>query len=64
MRTLLFVVGILLLAAGSLFMAQGGNLIHWPSSSSMLGDATWVTYGSAIAVAGLVLILIGRRIRR
>jgi len=64
MRALLFVIGILLLAAGSLFMAQGSNLVRWPSSSFMLGDSVWVTYGAVIAVAGVVLILIGRRIRR
>jgi hypothetical protein len=64
MRTLLLVIGLLLLAAGSLFMAQGSGVVNWPSSSFMLGDSTWVTYGSAIAVAGLVLILIARRVRR
>ena len=64
MRTLLFVIGILLLAAGSLFMAQGSDLVRWPSSSFMLGQQVWVTYGAMIAVAGVVLILIGRRIRR
>lgn len=64
MRALLFVIGILLLAAGSLFMAQGSGVVHWPSSSFMLGQQVWVTYGAIIAVAGVVLILIARRIRR
>lgn len=64
MRKLLFAIGILLLAAGSLFMAQGSGVVRWPSSSFMLGQQVWVTYGAVIAVAGLVLILLGRRIRR
>lgn len=64
MRPLLVVTGILLLAAGSLFMAQGSGVVRWPSSSFMLGQQVWVTYGAAVAVAGLVLILIARRIRR
>lgn len=64
MRTLVFLLGILLLAAGCLFMAQGSGVVNWPSSSFMLGQQVWVTYGAIIAVAGLVLILLGRRIRR
>jgi uncharacterized membrane protein len=64
MRALLTIIGVVLLAAGCLFMAQGSDLVRWPSSSFMLGQQVWVTYGAVIAVAGVVLILIGRRIRR
>lgn len=64
MRTLLIVIGILLLAAGSLFMAQGSGSIAWPSDSFMLGRQVWVNYGAGIAIFGVVLILVARRIRR
>ena len=37
MKTVLTIVGVLLLAAGLLFAGQGAGIIDWPSSSFMLG---------------------------
>ena len=57
----LLLIGIILLAAGLLFVGQGGGLIHWPASSFMIDNRKWIYYGGAIALAGLVLILVSRR---
>lgn len=54
-------LGIVLLAVGLLFAGQGWGLIRWPASSFMIGDAKWIYYGSAIAAAGLVLVIVSRR---
>ena len=57
----LLLIGIILLAAGLLFIGQGWGYIRWPARSFMIDDTTWIYYGGAIAVAGLVLIIVSRR---
>jgi hypothetical protein len=61
MRTPLALIGILVLAAGLFFSAQGAGFIRWPAESFMVGVNQWVYYGGAIALAGLLLVLIARR---
>lgn len=63
-RTILFVVGILALLMGLLWIGQGLGYIHWPASSFMLDQRPWADRGAALAVLGLVLILVARRLRR
>jgi hypothetical protein len=62
-RPVLIAVGLVLAAFGLLFLLQGRGIVRWPSESFMIGDQVWVTYGTVIAVLGLVLILVGRRLR-
>jgi len=61
MRTLMMIVGLVLLAFGTLFALQGLDIVHWPPNSFMLGARQWVTYGSIIAIVGAILILLSRR---
>jgi hypothetical protein len=58
---LLLLIGIILLAAGLLFVGQGWGYIRWPAHSFMIDETNWIYYGGAIAVAGLVLIIVSRR---
>lgn len=64
LRTALIIVGVLAALMGGLWIAQGLGYIHWPRESSMLDQRVWADRGAALAVLGLVLILIARRIRR
>ncbi len=61
MRTLLVVIGIIVLAAGLLFMGQGLGTIQWPAESFMIGQTEWVYYGGGIALVGILLVVIARR---
>ncbi len=63
LRPILSVVGLVVALLGILWMLQGLGVVRWPASSFMIGDQVWVTIGSAVAAAGVLLILIGRRLR-
>jgi hypothetical protein len=60
-QTLLLLIGIILLAAGTLFVGQGSGYINWPASSFMIRETKWIYYGGGIAVVGLLLIIASRR---
>ncbi len=64
MKILLLVIGVLALLVGLLWVGQGLGYVHWPASSFMLDQRPWADRGAALAVLGLVLILIARRFRR
>jgi hypothetical protein len=59
--TLLLLIGIILLAAGLLFVGQGWGYIRWPARSFMIDETRWIYYGGGFVVAGLVLIIVSRR---
>ena len=61
MRSLLTIVGIILLLAGLVFMGQGSRYFPYPAESFMVGASQWIYYGGGIAVVGLVLLFIARR---
>jgi uncharacterized Tic20 family protein len=60
-RTALIVIGVVALLIGLLFAGQGANLIP---GSSMTGDRTWLYIGAALAVVGVVLLVLALRRRR
>ncbi|MFZ3311212.1 MAG: hypothetical protein WBD53_01020 [Xanthobacteraceae bacterium] len=57
----LTIIGVLALANGLLFMGQGSGLVPWPATSFMIGQTQWIYYGAGIALAGLILIVVGAR---
>ena len=61
MKTLLTIVGIILLLMGLVFMGQGSGVFPWPASSFMINATPWIYYGGGIALVGLVLIVFARR---
>ena len=61
MRTILTIVGIILLISGLVFMGQGSGYFPYPASSFMIRATQWIYYGGGIAVVGLLLIVLGRR---
>ena len=63
-RPILIAVGVLMTLMGLLWIGQGLGYVHWPQSSFMLDQRPWADRGAALAVAGLLLILVARRLRR
>ena len=63
-RPVLLSVGVLMALMGMLWIGQGLGYVHWPESSFMLDQRPWADRGAALAVLGLVLILVARRLRR
>ncbi len=57
----LSVFGIAALLIGLLWVGQGTGYVNWPQSSFMISQIRWAYYGAALAVLGLILILLGRR---
>lgn len=64
MSGLLTALGVLLIAAGTLFALQGAGVVMWPAESFMLRQDSWVTYGIAIALTGVAFLALARRRRR
>ena len=42
---------------GLVFMGQGSGYFPYPASSFMISESRWIYYGGAIAVVGLILIV-------
>ncbi|WP_448500850.1 hypothetical protein [Sphingomonas sp.] len=61
-RRFLLLLGVALTLVGLLWIGQGIGYVRWPASSFMIGQDAWVNYGAVVAVIGLVLILVGRRL--
>lgn len=61
MKMLLLLVGIVVCAAGILFVGQGLGYINWPASSFMIREMKWVYYGGGIGVFGILLVVIALR---
>lgn len=61
MKTLLTLIGFILLAAGLVFMGQGSRYFPWPAESFMVGATQWIYYGGGIAAAGIVVLIIAWR---
>ena len=62
-RRILVGIGILMTLMGALWIGQGLGYVHWPASSSMLDQRPWADRGAVLAVLGLALILVARRLR-
>ena len=60
----LMAAGTVLTLVGLLWIGQGLGYVNWPASSFMIDQRPWANRGAVVAVIGLALILVGRRVRR
>ncbi len=61
MRWVLIVLGILVVLLGLVWLLQGTNVL---AGSQMSGHRRWIAIGGVLDVVGIVLIIIGARMRR
>jgi len=62
MRRVVFIAGILLLLLGLLWIGQGTGVFPYPSYSFMVSDMTWAYRGAGVAVVGIILMVVARRL--
>lgn len=62
-RRALLILGLLLVAAGTLWALQGAGVVMWPAESFMLRQESWIAYGVVTALIGAVLVGLSRRSR-
>jgi hypothetical protein len=60
-KVLMTFVGLVALAVGLLWAAQGAGFVQWPQSSMMIGEANWIYWGGALALLGILIIWRARR---
>jgi hypothetical protein len=60
-KWILMIVGILLVLTGIVFSLQGASILG--GSALMSGDPTYIYVGAVVAVLGLILAIVGIRMR-
>lgn len=64
MRRVTFVAGILLLLLGLLWIGQGTGYFPYPSYSFMISEMGWAYRGAAVALGGIIVMFLSRKIGR
>jgi hypothetical protein len=62
MKTVLSVLGALIVIAGLIWAAQGAGWFPYPKSSFMVDNSRWITIGLAMAAVGAIVIAVARRL--
>jgi hypothetical protein len=62
LKTVLAIIGIVLLLGGLLWIGQGSGVVNWPPDSFMIDQRPWVVRGAILAVVGIALIAYSRRL--
>lgn len=61
-RTALLTIGLLATFIGVVWMGQGTGYFPYPRSSFMIDQTPWAYRGGALALAGLAVIFVSRRL--
>ena len=61
LRIIAFLLGILAIALGLLWVGQGTGVILWPADSFMLDERAWAVRGAILAAVGGIVIWLARR---
>ncbi len=61
MKWVLIVLGVLLLVVGVIWALQGTNVLSY---GQMAGHKRWIVIGGGLGIIGIVLIILGARIKR
>ena len=61
-RAVLLGIGALAVLAGVIFIGQGSGYFPYPASSFMIDESVWIWRGLGIAVVGIVMVALSRRV--
>lgn len=61
MKWVLIILGILVIVVGSIWLLQGANVLPY---GQMAGHRRWIAIGGVLDLVGIILIVLGARIRR
>lgn len=61
LRIIAFLLGLLAIALGLLWVGQGTGVIMWPADSFMLADRAWAVRGAVLAAVGGIIVWLARR---
>ncbi|MEJ8310984.1 hypothetical protein [Agrobacterium larrymoorei] len=64
LRTILSILGALIVLMGLVWMGQGSGYFPYPASSFMINQSPWMLRGALTAISGIVLIVVARRALR
>jgi hypothetical protein len=61
-RIALFVVGLLAVLVGVVWIGQGTGYFPYPASSFMIDQRPWAYRGGVVALGGLMIVFLSRRL--
>ncbi|KQZ97308.1 hypothetical protein ASD74_08940 [Rhizobium sp. Root564] len=64
LRTILSILGVLIVLMGLVWIGQGSGYFPYPASSFMINQSPWMLRGALTAIAGVILIIVARRALR
>jgi hypothetical protein len=62
-KIILAVVGVLAFLMGLLWAGQGSGLFPYPTTSPMINQSPWIWKGVLLAIVGIVVFWLSRRVR-
>jgi hypothetical protein len=63
-RPVLSVIGVLMVLLGIVWIGQGSGYFPYPAASFMINQTPWIYWGLLLAVAGVIALLIVRKLGR
>ncbi|MDR6104651.1 hypothetical protein QE369_004848 [Agrobacterium larrymoorei] len=64
LRTVLSILGVLIVLIGLIWIGQGSGYFPYPASSFMINQSPWMLRGALVALGGIILIVVARRALR
>ncbi len=62
LKLALTIVGIVATLLGLIWMGQGSGYFPYPANSFMISQTPWISRGAILAAAGVVMVIISRRL--
>ena len=63
LRSVLLIVGSLMVLLGLVWIGQGSGYFPYPAESFMINQTPWIYWGLLLAVLGIIVIVLSRRRR-